>query len=115
MGKIERDIIRMIVTVVKYLNAIRLATTTTITTNENKRDDKVKYLQRSFFQTIFRYSAKNMTDNDENDNIWSAVIINKSKIIKEFIPVSFFRYLHSNLISALPDRVFASQNSLRIL
>ena len=28
MGEIERDIIRMIVTVVKYLNAIRLATTT---------------------------------------------------------------------------------------
>ena len=29
MGEIERDIIRMIVTVVKYLNAIRLAKTTT--------------------------------------------------------------------------------------
>ena len=56
-----------------------------------------------------------MTDNGENDNIWSAVIINKSKIINEFIPLLFFRYLHSNLISALPDRVFASQNSLRIL
>lgn len=32
-----------------------------------------------------------MTDNGENDNIWSAVIINKSKIINEFISVSFFQ------------------------
>ena len=53
MGEIERDIIRMIVTVLKYLNAIRLATTTT-KKNENKRDDKAKYLQRRFFQSISR-------------------------------------------------------------
>ena len=91
MGEIERDIIRMIVTVVKYLNAIRLATTTTKKKNENKRDDKAKYLQRRFFQSISRQLSKNMTDNGENDNIWSAVIINKSKIINEFISVSFFQ------------------------
>ena len=54
MGEIERDIIRMIVTVVKYLNAIRLATTTTKKKNEKKRDDKPKYLQRRFFQSISR-------------------------------------------------------------
>lgn len=91
MGEIERDIIRMIVTVVKYLNAIRLATTTTKKKNEKKRDDKAKYLQRRFFQSISRQPSKNMTDNGENDNIWSAVIINKSKIINEFISVSFFQ------------------------
>ena len=54
MGEIERDIIRMIVTVVKYLNAIRLATTTTKKKNEKERDDKAKYLQRRFFQSISR-------------------------------------------------------------
>lgn len=91
MGEIERDIIRMIVTVVKYLNAIRLATTTTKKKMKKKRDDKAKYLQRRFFQSISRQPSKNMTDNGENDNIWSAVIINKSKIINEFISVSFFQ------------------------
>ena len=89
MGEIERDIIRMIVTVVKYLNAIKATTTTK--KNENKRDDKAKYLQRRFFQSISRQPSKNMTYNGENDNIWSAVIINKSKKINEFIPVSFFQ------------------------
>ena len=89
MGEIERDIIRMIVTVVKYLNAIKATTTTK--KNENKRDDKAKYLQRRFFQSISRQPSKNMTYNGENDNIWSAVIIHKSKIINEFIPVSFFQ------------------------
>lgn len=91
MGEIERDIIRMIVTVVKYLNAIRLATTTTKKKMKKKRDDKAKYLQRRFFQSISRQPSKNMTYNGENDNIWSAVMINKSKIINEFISVSFFQ------------------------
>lgn len=52
MGEIERDIIRMIVTVVKYLNAI--SNNNNEKKNENKRDDKAKYLQRRFFQSISR-------------------------------------------------------------
>lgn len=49
MGEIERDIIRMIVTIVKYLNAIRLATTTTITKMKTKGTTKLNtYKEASF-------------------------------------------------------------------
>ena len=49
MGEIERDIIRMIVTIVKYLNVIRLAATTTITKMKTKGTTKLNtYKETSF-------------------------------------------------------------------
>lgn len=52
MGEIERDIIRMIVTVVKYLNAIRLATTTTKKKMKTKGRTKLNTYKEDSFKAF---------------------------------------------------------------
>lgn len=52
MGEIERDIIRMIVTVVKYLNAIRLATTKTKKKMKTKGTTKLNTYKEDSFKVF---------------------------------------------------------------